>query len=639
MSTYRPNNDQIEFSLPKQGYAAFDAASLKTLIIDRLNSNEVFTDQNYEGSNMNAFIDVVSYAYHVLLFYLNNTSNESLFSESQIYENINRIVKSLHYKPVGYQAPTLSITGNASSQLPVGTYTIPRYSYIDIGGYRYSFNSDTTFVKSTTGEEEIPQFTGNTLLYQGNYIEYPEYTASGDPNEVLVLVPGEGVNIDHFNIDVYVQEGGEGGSYYQYDTSTSLLFSRPTTRSAEIRLNENKRYEIKFGNGVNGRQLTSQDIVYVYYLSTNGTAGEVSENDAVNKKVTVYSSTQLTSLKESTNIKGDGVVYADQSETDYVLISNSEPSTKYYTGETVEDIRENAPQTFSSQYRLVSISDYENYVKSNFSNFISDVKVVDNTKYMDTHIKYYYDLGLKSPSLESRILMNQVHFSTSCNFNNLYLYCVPRLEKTTSLAKRSNYLTTSQKELITNRLSNTKTITCDPIVMDPVYVTVDIGARGTNETISPDVPVATRLMVVQEDTSRANSNDIIQKVSTIIKTYFAGDNASIGMTLDLTSISNDILSIQGVTTFYTYRPDLDSTYVEGLSLMVWNPVYPTDILQTSQNYTLPIFKFPFFKDVDEFAPRVDVLRASDANTILSSGGNNQVNVSSSDIVTETGNSY
>ena len=639
MSTYRPNNDQIEFSLPKQGYAAFDAASLKTLIIDRLNSNEVFTDQNYEGSNMNAFVDVISYAYHVLLFYLNNTSNESLFSESQIYENINRIVKSLDYKPVGYQAPTLSITGTASSQLPIGTYTIPRYSYIDIGGYRYSFNSDTTFVKSTTGEEEIPQFTGNTLLYQGNYIEYPEYTASGDPNEVLVLVPGEGVNIDHFNIDVYVQEGGEGGSYHQYDTSTSLLFSRPTSRSAEIRLNENKRYEIKFGNGVNGRQLTSQDIVYIYYLSTNGAAGEVSENDAVNKKVTVYSSTQLTTLKESTNIKGDGVVYADQSETDYVLISNSEPSTKYYTGETVEDIRENAPQTFSSQYRLVSITDYENYVKSNFSNFISDVKVVDNTKYMDTHIKYYYDLGLKSPSLESRILMNQVQFSTSCNFNNLYLYCVPRLEKTTSLAKRSNYLTTSQKELITNRLSNTKTITCDPIVMDPVYVTVDIGVRGTNETISPDVPVATRLMIVQEDTSRANSNDIIQKVSTIIKTYFAGDNAAIGMTLDLTSISNDILSIQGVTTFYTYRPDLNSTYVEGLSLMVWNPVYPTDILQTSQNYKLPIFKFPFFKDVDDFSPRLDVLRASDANAILSSGGGNQVNVSSSDIVTEPGNSY
>ena len=105
MSTYRPNNDQLEFTLPKQGYAAFDAASLKELLVDRLSANPVFTDQNYEGSNLNAFVDVISYAYHVLLFYLNETSNESMFSESQIYENINRIVKTLDYKPVGSQSP------------------------------------------------------------------------------------------------------------------------------------------------------------------------------------------------------------------------------------------------------------------------------------------------------------------------------------------------------------------------------------------------------------------------------------------------------------------------------------------------------------------------------------------------------
>ena len=36
------------------------------------------------------------------MFYLNNTSDEALFSEAQIYENMNRVVKSLDYKPVGY---------------------------------------------------------------------------------------------------------------------------------------------------------------------------------------------------------------------------------------------------------------------------------------------------------------------------------------------------------------------------------------------------------------------------------------------------------------------------------------------------------------------------------------------------------
>tara|TARA_B110000495_G_scaffold155235_1_gene138525 strand:- start:2089 stop:3996 length:1908 start_codon:yes stop_codon:yes gene_type:complete len=632
MSNYRPNNDQVEFTLPKQGYAAFDAASLKTLIIERLNTNNVFTDQNYEGSNINAFIDVVSYAYHVLLFYLNNTSNESLFSESQIYENINRIVKSIDYKPVGVQTPALTISAIASDQLTIGTYTIPRYSYIDIGGFIYSFNNDTTFVKTTSADENLEQITGKTLLYQGQYIEYPVYKATGEPNETLVVVPGDNISVDHFNIDVYIQEGGPGGTFHKYDTITSMLFARPTSRNVEIRLNENKRYEIRFGNDINGRQLRSEDMVYIYYLSTEGTSGEVSENDAVNKKVKLYTSTQLEVLKQSSNIRGDGVVYINQPEADNVLISNSEPSTKFYEGETVEDVRSNAPQTFSSQYRLVSISDYESYIISNFSNFVSGVKAVDNNTYLDNHIKYYYDLGLKSPSLESRVLMNQVQFSSSCTFNNLYIYVVPRLDKTTTLTKRNNYLTTAQKELIINRLSQTKTVTCDPIIMDPVYVTVDIGTRGVNEPMNTQISDQTKIMLVQEDTSRVNSNDIIQKVGSILKEYFSNTNATIGMSIDLTKLSNEILSIQGITTFYTYRPDLGGTYVEGLSLMIWNPVYEDDILQTTQNYNLPIFKFPFFRDVDNIGDKIQVFRASDANSILSTTLSINTDVNSSDMI-------
>ena len=620
MSTYRTNNDQLEFSLPKSGYAAFDAASLKNLIIERLNSNEVFTDQNYEGSNINAFIDIISYAYHVLLFYLNDTSNEAMFSESQIYENINRIVKSIDYKPVGTQSPVLTINVVASDQLVAGTYTIPRYTYIDIGGFRYSFNRDITFVKTTNDEQDLVQISGNTLLYQGSYKEYPTYTATGEPNETVTLVPGDGVDVDHFNIDIYVQEGGSNGQYYKYDTTTSLLFERPTSRKVEIRLNENKRYEIKFGNGVNGRQIQPGDLIYIYYLSTDGTAGEVSENDAYRKSMSLYQSVQFETLKQSNNIKGDGVVYLVQSEADQVLVSNPEPSSKYYEGETVEDIRKNSPQTFSSQYRLVSLADFENYIRTNFSNFISDVKAVNNDTYLDTHIKYFYDLGLKSPSLESRVLYNQVQFSSSCNFNNVYMYCVPRLEKTTTVTKRNNYLTSAQKEIMVDRISQIKTVTSEPIIMDPVYVGVTVGLKGQDETMNIQSLNNTQILIVQDDNSRANSNDIIQKVITIFKNYFAGSNAKIGMVIDLTTISNNILTIQGVSTFYTYRPDLSNTYIEGLSLVIRNPVYEADTKQTTQNFALPLFKFPFFENIDSLGNSIAVARTSEVTNILASGG-------------------
>jgi len=636
MTNYRENSDQIELSLPKQGYAAFDAAGLKNLIIERLNANQVFTDQNYEGSNINAFIDVVSYAYHVLLFYLNNTSNESLFTESQIYENINRIVKSLDYKPIGTQSPVLSITGSANSSLVPGTYTLPRYSSVSVKGVKYCFTSDVTFVKTIVEDQQLDEFSGDVLLHQGNVVEYPEYTSTGEPNEILTLVPEENTFIDHFSIDVYVLEGGEGGQYHKYESTASQFFSRPTTRAVEIRQNENKRYEIKFGNNVNGKQLQQGDIVYVYYIVTEGESGEVQSNAAVNKSVVTYKSSQLDSILASNNVKGDGVIYMNQSQSDNILISNNDPSTKFYTGETVDDIKENAPKTFSSQYRLVSINDYESYIKSNFSNFITDVKALDNQQYLDTHIKYYYDMGMKSPGLESRVLTNQVQFSTSCNFNNLYIYCVPRLERTNSLTKRANYLTSAQKELILNRMSNTKTITCDPIIMDPVYMSVDIGVRGTDELLNHEQSTKTNMLIVQEDNSRVNSNDIIQKVVTIMREYFKPTSARVGMILDLTTLSNEILSIKGINTFYTYRPDLGGTYVEGLSLMIWNSVYTSDVIQTTQNYRLAPFKFPFFEQIETLGTKIRVTRSSNVTAMLNTSSADATMVSTSDMMSSNG---
>ena len=40
-------------------------------------------------------------------------------------------------------------------------------------------------------------------------------------------------------------------------------------RYFSIRLNENKEYEIKFGNDNNGQKLQKDDKVYVFYMESN----------------------------------------------------------------------------------------------------------------------------------------------------------------------------------------------------------------------------------------------------------------------------------------------------------------------------------------------------------------------------------
>jgi len=205
-------NDEItnqNFPLSFNSYAAFDATTLKGLIQQRLIDGGVFTDQIFEGSNFNSLLDVIAYSYHVLLFYLNRTANEASFSNAQLYENVNRIVKILNYNPIGIQTSILSFSAVASDQLQNGIYTIPKYSYFNINDINYSFTDDFTFTKETSGYEVLEDLNNSALLYQGSYVEYPIYVSTGEPFEemTMVSVDEDGNNdlIDHNNIDVYVK--------------------------------------------------------------------------------------------------------------------------------------------------------------------------------------------------------------------------------------------------------------------------------------------------------------------------------------------------------------------------------------------------------------------------------------------------
>ena len=120
------------YNIPTDGYVAFDATSLKNLIVSRLNTNNVFTDQNFEGSNISSLIDIIAYSYNVLMFYLNRTSSESTFTTAELFENINKIVKLINYNPIGNQTSVLSFLAKATSSLPQGIYTIPRYSFFTV---------------------------------------------------------------------------------------------------------------------------------------------------------------------------------------------------------------------------------------------------------------------------------------------------------------------------------------------------------------------------------------------------------------------------------------------------------------------------------------------------------------------------
>jgi hypothetical protein len=171
------DNQNLEYNLPTNAYTNFDATSLKSFMIERLNESGIFTDQNYDGSNLSGILDILAYYTHVLMFYLNQTASESMFSQATIYENMNRIVKMIGYKPTGKQTALCPINCVASSSLSVGNYILRKYSYFLVDNIQYTLIKDQAFEKATTSSEIIDSINTETVLYQGAVGEYPIYTA------------------------------------------------------------------------------------------------------------------------------------------------------------------------------------------------------------------------------------------------------------------------------------------------------------------------------------------------------------------------------------------------------------------------------------------------------------------------------
>lgn len=604
------------FNLPFNAYAAFDATNLKSLMIDRLNQGNVFTDQIYEGSNFNSLLDVIAYSYNVLLFYLNKTASESMFSQAQLYENMNRIVKALNYNPIGFQSSVVAFEATAPTTLPAGVYTIPRYSYFTVNGIPYSFVQDATFIKTTDSREVLTQFNNSTLLYQGIFIPYPLYVANGSPFEEfsLAAVSEQGSNelIDHTNIYVYVTN--DAGQYEQWNRVNSLYLEDPNSKSFECRFNENQRYTIKFGNNVNGKQLKPTSVVSVFYLKSDGTAGEIGPGVLDNNKLFLFNEPQFNTIFN--DIKTN-LTYVNSDQAANLTFINPAASTAFTNVEDALSIRSNAANTFKTQYRLITTSDFETFIKNNFSNVLNDVKVVNNWEYLAEHVRYLYNIGLEVPNNDSRVLFNQVTFADSCDFNNIYVYAVPKLQNSNmnSTKLRNNFLGTGLKDKIINELLDVKMTTSEIVIMDPVYVAVGLGVASneeiSNQLLTSDIISETKLVIGRSPNSRYSENEVKNQAVNILRDYFSVENAKLGQFINLDLLTTKIFNIPGVTSVSCTRAVNGQQITRsGLSLLVFNPVYSEpgeDINVINQSITLPYFKIPYIYNPDAIFGNIEIV--------------------------------
>jgi len=609
--------DFTDYKLPKNAYLTFDADTLKTLIIERLNENESFTDQNFEGSNFSAFIDVVAYMYHVLLFQLNTTSNESTFNTATIYENMNKLVGNIGYKPLGDQTSLLNFSLSASNISP-NVYTIPRFSSITAEGTSYVSIDDITFEKVSNLTTEAVA-TSNNTLYQGTLNE-ATFTATGEPYENIILIDSftskqfkqtpSNLNNSKFISDntfsVFVKDVTDG-EWVEYTETASLFLENATAYKYEKRLNPSGNYEFKFGNNLNGKQLSIGDEVLIFYVTSDNEAGDVGPNTLSTSSFTLYGSENFNNIR--------GIIYSDDrtlispAQLSNVLVNNSTRSSSPKKAETVDDIKNNAPKIFASQNRLVTKDDYRYQINRNFNNITRDVKILSNDEYTSKVLAYYAEQGLGQANDDARMLLSQVQFSTSTSFNNVYVFTVPNGNPTLN-GVTPNYLNSAQKQAIADFCNEKKDITQNVVIADPIFKAFAFGVSNVsgssfsdNDTV--DTVVNDSFLRVTVDKNQSlNDSAIKTTISNIFSTYF--DDVQLGDVINVAALTNDILNIQGVTDLHTVNGD---AVIANLSLIVWNPDYKEEDKNIqSLNYQLEDFEYGYFYNPANITNKITIRR-------------------------------
>lgn len=118
-------------------YLKWDAQSIQELLRLKLLESGLLTDQLYPSSDTKILIDIFAWVFDVLTYMLNNAAADTLFTDTQLYENMNRIVKLLSYNPHGYLTSStevkFDINSEATDKILADTCIIPKFTSIDLG--------------------------------------------------------------------------------------------------------------------------------------------------------------------------------------------------------------------------------------------------------------------------------------------------------------------------------------------------------------------------------------------------------------------------------------------------------------------------------------------------------------------------
>jgi len=296
------------------GSLEFD--EIKANLKEFLKGQSQFSDYNFEGSNMSILLDVLAMNTYYNNVYSNMALNEAFLDTASKRASVVSRALELGYVPRSYRCARTSVDFIVSNgDVGVPYITLPKYSTFSgmKDSVKYTFYTTDDYTASLFTEED------QDLIYKF------ENTSFVLPN----------VNIDIETLTIRVQSAPSSAydtyqpisSFPTLDNNSLVYFMR------EIQTGE---YEISFGDGIIGKELSDGQVITASYMVSSGEG----PNGITN---ITYTGPSLNS----------GTVEN---------LTITAPISGGRLPETIEEIRFNAPNFYAAQNRVVTALDYETLI-------------------------------------------------------------------------------------------------------------------------------------------------------------------------------------------------------------------------------------------------------------------------------------
>ena len=306
---------------------------IKTNLKTYLSAQTTFQDYDFEGAGMNVLIDILAYNTHYTGYYANMLGNEMFLDSSSLRDSAVSHAKHLNVIPTPVKTPTAKLNFTFTPSGTPTSLTIAKDTKFtsSINGVSYKFvtNTTTSIPRSTAGT-----YTTTGVEIKEGKIVNKSYTVDAADTAQRFIIPN--ANVDTSTLAVTVQNSSSDSTVFTYTDGNAVDVTtiKGTDKVFFLQEVESQKYEITFGDGAVGKQLSDGNIIFIEYIITAGTLAN---------KASVFTAVATVAGLTSAN---------------YTLTTNTD-ATGGADIQTVESLKFQAPKLYQAQKRATTKDDYK----------------------------------------------------------------------------------------------------------------------------------------------------------------------------------------------------------------------------------------------------------------------------------------